>query len=299
MSAPRCQQTDPAPRPWRRRAAAPRARAGGIRHFLRLAKGLTLLVRDSWSSRQELLAAPGHRTARFRETITRDAGFGRWNEQGVTRLEAVQAQASDRPEIFHVPRHEGRVPAQGGGRNQGVGNRDRVTPSQVSREPRHARGNRHPGQELKQRDDVALLPWSQGGTCEQLTFRDDRDRGLEAPALHIMQETARHSITTQVIDQDVRIDEIPGHLRGLTLEAVLPFLTQAPLVRPAGGQASSQQSSGLSHDALGGWTVVTPADQRKGSDDPLNGLQIILQALDLVNRTRVFHEPFLLRWSLA
>lgn len=173
--------------------------------------------------------------------------------------------------------------------NQGIGNRDGVPATQRPRQSGDMRGHRHAGQESQQLNNLPFLTGSQEGAGQQLTFRYDRDGRSHASTFHLTQEPIGERITAQVIDQDIRIDEILGQLPNLTGESLFPLPSEPSLIPAAVGQAASQQAGRLRDDAHVVWPSGAPRGGER-SDHPFDSLQLVFQSFDLVDDTAGLHQ---------
>ena len=173
--------------------------------------------------------------------------------------------------------------------NQGISNRDGVPLPQRPRQPGDMRGHRHAGQQSKQFNNLSFLTGSQAGTSKQLTFRYDRDGRSHAATFHVTQKTIGGRLTAQVIDQDIRIDEIFGQLSSLTCQSRFPLPSESSLIRRAFWQAASQQPRCSGDDAHAAGTSDVPSGLQR-SDDPFDRLQLVFESLDLVYHTEAFHQ---------
>ncbi len=205
-------------------------------------------------------------------------------------LQGFGTQASDGLEVFEVAGQERGAATERGCRNQGVSDRDGVSPAKVTGQLSDVGRRRHARQQLQKLGNSPFISWSQRRAGQQFAFCDDRNRGSYAPAFYVAQEPARCRLAPQVVDQDIGVNEVLGHLRVLAFEPSLPFASQAALVGEAVRHAPTQQTGGLIHNAA----CDTASSARPGlgqSHDPLDRLQLVLQPFNLVCDRGDFHRP--------
>jgi hypothetical protein len=93
-----------------------------------------------------------------------------------------------------------------------------------------------------------------------------------------------------MIDQQIRVDQVPRQLRGPLLAGVLPFPSQVVLIRAPRRHTPSQQPSGLGDDTARSSSPSEVSDQLRGSRRPFDRLQLIFQSFELFHDIRVFHS---------
>jgi len=213
-------------------------------------------------------------------------GTEQQRRDGLWRLER---QAADHTEIFEIASQKHGATEQSGGGNQSVSDGDGIAAAQLSGMASNTGGDGDAGQHLQQREDRAFFPWGQCRTSQQLAFRDDRNGSSNSPAGHILHDSLSVWITPQVIDQNVRVQQVLRQLRNLTPEPRLPLTPECTLVCETVGQSTPQESGGLADNPLR-FALSGLSGGSRQFERPLHGLELILQAFQLGNHRHGFHR---------
>ena len=212
-------------------------------------------------------------------------------------LEGLNLEAANRSKVLYITSDQYRVSAERSGCDQGIRYRDRVLPTQSSGLLSDVRGDCDGRQQSQQSQNSSFFAASQGRNRQQLAFGDHGDRSARTSALYVLQEAAGERLPSQMVNQDIGIDQMSRHLR-LSLETRFPFASKAALIRPAIRQATSQQAGCFSHDAL--CKRTSKASGSLGElHQPFERLQLVFQAFNVLDHRRGFHRIRLLTRSLA
>ena len=199
----------------------------------------------------------------------------------VQTLQGVQVEFFDGAEVLEVTRHQRGVGQCSGRGDQGIRQFEAIGAPKLCRQACNAGGHSQLWQERQERLDLTHLLRRERAAGQQLAFGDHGDARPGASSDDILHQHGRGGIAAQMIDEDVGIEEEPGHLQPKAVEPFGPAAAQPLLIADTGGKSLAQQAGGSGHNLpAAGSHGSTP---RCGeADRPLHHLQALFQRLNFL-----------------
>ena len=208
-------------------------------------------------------------------------------------LQRVQSQRFDWTEVLEVAGDQRGVGQRGGGGDQRIRQPDGVGALKLGPQTSHAGGDRQLWQESQQGLDLPELSGGEEAAGQELAFGDYGNAGADPATGDVLQQRCGGRIAAQVVDEDIGVNEEPGHSQPQALESFRPRVAQLPLVAQTGREPFPQQAGGARDDlCAAGRRRTQPGDPDR--NDPLHQLQALLKRLDVlqgfdVRDGHVFH----------